>query len=90
MIDLFFRLPAKDKPHHVHVHIRTFPLSDIPKDKAGLESWMSTVFEEKDKLLDYYHKHGCFPGEVLAKTETQEKEIRSRVVYCANHRAWHS
>jgi hypothetical protein len=64
MADLFFRLPSKDKLHHVHVHIRTIPLSDVPKDKAGLESWTSAVFQEKDKLLDYYQEHGCFPGEV--------------------------
>jgi len=40
---------------------RMFPINEVPyADETELRDWMYKVYEEKDKLLDYYYKYGTF------------------------------
>lgn len=37
------------------------PVEEVPyDDETALRDWMYKLYEEKDKLLDYYYKHGTF------------------------------
>ncbi|MCC7380998.1 MAG: acyltransferase [Deltaproteobacteria bacterium] len=47
----------------VHLHVRRFPLSDLPLDEPGLEAWLSQRWAEKDQLLAAFAADGRFPGE---------------------------
>ena len=49
----------------VHMHVRAVPLSEVPRDKAGLEAWLTAAFLEKDQLLTHFYQHGRFPGQVI-------------------------
>jgi len=45
----------------IAVNYRMFKIEDVPyEDETALRDWMYKVYEEKDKLLDYYYKHGTF------------------------------
>jgi hypothetical protein len=50
------------KTSAVHVDIKRFEFSEIPKSDAELNKWLIDRFVAKDKLLDYFNEHGCFPG----------------------------
>ncbi len=46
----------------VHVHVRRFPIAELPQLEPDLKDWLTKRFLEKDRLLDHYSKHGSFPG----------------------------
>eukprot|EP00164_Ancoracysta_twista_P004176 GFYU01005616.1.p1 GENE.GFYU01005616.1~~GFYU01005616.1.p1 ORF type:complete len:369 (-),score=83.26 GFYU01005616.1:498-1604(-) len=46
----------------IAVHVRRFPIKDVPKGEAA-EKWLHKVYEEKDELLKGYGKTGKFPGQ---------------------------
>jgi 1-acyl-sn-glycerol-3-phosphate acyltransferase len=49
----------------VHLHVRRYPVKDIPRDEKALAAWCMKVWETKDQLLEHFHKHGHFPGPKL-------------------------
>ena len=49
--------------HSVNLHIRRFPIGDMPEDEQALTAWLINCFEEKDVLLDHYYRQGVFPDE---------------------------
>jgi 1-acyl-sn-glycerol-3-phosphate acyltransferase len=61
--DLLFGLGRR---WEVHVHIRVIPMSHVPKDDAEFSKWLMDTFVEKDKLLEFYAREGCFPGKPRA------------------------
>ncbi|KAJ2158447.1 hypothetical protein GGF46_003764 [Coemansia sp. RSA 552] len=48
-------------PREIHVHIKRYPVSDIPQDEEGFASWMHSVFVEKDKRMAKFYQLGHFP-----------------------------
>jgi len=52
-----------------HMYIRKFELSDIPKDEEGSSQWLYNLYEEKDQLLDSFHKKGKFEHPSLPSFE---------------------
>lgn len=45
----------------IAVNYRMIPVEEVPyDDETALRDWMYKLYEEKDKLLDYYYKHGTF------------------------------
>jgi lysophosphatidylglycerol acyltransferase 1 len=45
----------------IAVNYRMFKVEEVPyHDEILLRDWMYKVYEEKDKLLDHYYKHGTF------------------------------
>jgi 1-acyl-sn-glycerol-3-phosphate acyltransferase len=46
----------------IHLHVRRFPIGDLPLDEAGLREWLLTRFVEKDRLLDHFYRFGEFPS----------------------------
>ncbi|XAR72840.1 1-acylglycerol-3-phosphate O-acyltransferase [Bertholletia excelsa] len=50
-------------PAEVHMHIRRFPLSDIPTSEDEAGSWLMDKFFLKDQLLSDFCLQGHFPHE---------------------------
>ena len=53
----------------IHIHVRRFPIDELPKIEAELKQWLMDRFYEKDALLEGYYKTGAFPAEELPVTE---------------------
>jgi 1-acyl-sn-glycerol-3-phosphate acyltransferase len=47
----------------IHVHVRRFPIDELPKIEADLKQWLLDRFYEKDALLEGYYETGTFPSE---------------------------
>lgn len=45
----------------VHLHVRRFPIADLPTDPQDLAQWLKDRWYEKDALLDHYYQTGQWP-----------------------------
>ncbi|MBI5480094.1 MAG: acyltransferase [Deltaproteobacteria bacterium] len=45
-----------------HLHVRRFPTADLPEGDEELARWLLARFQEKDRLLDHFYRHGSFPA----------------------------
>jgi 1-acyl-sn-glycerol-3-phosphate acyltransferase len=45
----------------IHLHVRRFPVDELPKLEEELSLWLRERFQEKDELLEFFYQHGCFP-----------------------------
>jgi 1-acyl-sn-glycerol-3-phosphate acyltransferase len=45
----------------IHLHVRRFPVDELPRLDADLRAWLLERFREKDALLEYFYTHGKFP-----------------------------
>lgn len=43
-----------------HLHVRRYPVAQLPQDDAALSRWLLQIFREKDRLLDGYYRCGIF------------------------------
>lgn len=51
-----------------HLHVRRFPMADVPEEPQALAAWLVARFRAKDELLEGFYQHGHFaagtgPGE---------------------------
>jgi 1-acyl-sn-glycerol-3-phosphate acyltransferase len=46
----------------VHVHVRRFPVEDLPQSADDLRQWLLARWEEKNDLLEHYYQTGRFPN----------------------------
>lgn len=46
----------------IHLHVRRYPMAEIPETPEGMARWLQDRFVEKDALLAHYYEHGVFPG----------------------------
>jgi len=52
----------------IAVNYRMFPIEEVPyANETELRDWMYKLYEEKDKLLDHYYKHGTFEKDEKGK-----------------------
>ena len=68
----------------VALHIRRFPISELPQDEEELGAWLKARWAEKDELLDHYYKHGVW-GETSPSDDTQERDQSSAVQSALTH-----
>lgn len=47
----------------VDIHVRRWPIAELPEGDDALAAWATARYEEKDALLAHYKQHGAFPGE---------------------------
>lgn len=47
----------------VHLHVRRFPVDELPTIESELSDWLHARFKEKDELLEYFYRNGSFPQE---------------------------
>jgi 1-acyl-sn-glycerol-3-phosphate acyltransferase len=45
-----------------HLHVRRYPISELPLEKPGLSEWIIERFQEKDRMLDDFYRDGAFPS----------------------------
>lgn len=45
----------------IHVHVRRFPIEDLPHSADDLREWLLARWEEKNALFDHYYETGAFP-----------------------------
>ncbi len=45
----------------IHVHVRRFPIADLPESADGLRRWLLDRWHEKDDLLEHFYVTGAFP-----------------------------
>ncbi|KAJ2338973.1 hypothetical protein GGF43_006757, partial [Coemansia sp. RSA 2618] len=48
-------------PEKIHVHVKKYPVAEIPDDEEGFSEWMHNVFVEKDKRMGRFYELGHFP-----------------------------
>ncbi|KAJ2803782.1 hypothetical protein H4R20_002757 [Coemansia guatemalensis] len=48
-------------PRQIHIHVKRYPVSEIPEDEEGFAKWMHNVFVEKDKRMAKFYELGRFP-----------------------------
>ena len=49
---------AKGYVQKAHLHVRRFPMDDLPQDDAALNEWLYARFQEKDARLEHYYEQG--------------------------------
>jgi 1-acyl-sn-glycerol-3-phosphate acyltransferase len=47
----------------VHLHVRRFPVAELPRAPEELGRWLVDRFIEKDELLEHFYAEGGFPQE---------------------------
>ncbi len=52
----------------IHVHVRRFPIDDLPDSADGLRQWLLDRWEEKDELLENFYTTGAFPSQPLTES----------------------
>ena len=45
-----------------YMHVRRFPIADLPTSKEDLSQWLQLRWSEKDQLLEHFYTEGKFPG----------------------------
>jgi len=63
MLQMF--IPNDNEPVTVHLHYRTYKMSDLPTEKAELSKWLINLYKEKEQLLEQFEKVGSFPNNWL-------------------------
>jgi len=51
---------AKGYVKRVHLHVRRFPIDEVPEDEAALVDWLMKRFQEKDDRLDAFYRDQTF------------------------------
>jgi 1-acyl-sn-glycerol-3-phosphate acyltransferase len=46
----------------IHVHVRRFPVADLPASAEELRQWLQDRWQEKDELLEGFYASGAFPA----------------------------
>ena len=52
----------KGSVQRIHVHVRRFPVDELPVYEKELRQWLHDRFVEKDNLLEHFYRHGVFPA----------------------------
>ena len=52
---------VKGYVYRVNVHVRRFPIDELPIESEAISTWLVKLFEQKDALLDYYYRNSVFP-----------------------------
>jgi 1-acyl-sn-glycerol-3-phosphate acyltransferase len=55
----------KGSVQHIHLHVRRYPIDELPRLEDELRQWLHDRFVEKDRLLEHFYTVGVFPAEPL-------------------------
>ncbi|HEY3351817.1 MAG TPA: lysophospholipid acyltransferase family protein [Polyangia bacterium] len=53
---------VKGYAKRAHLHVRRYPIADLPADDDALAAWLQARFHEKDALLAHFYREGAFPA----------------------------
>mgnify|MGYP001811656074 CR=1 FL=1 len=51
----------KGLARRIHVHVRRFPIEDLPHSADDLRQWLLDRWSEKNELFDHFYDTGTFP-----------------------------
>lgn len=54
---------ALGQVRRIHLHVRRFPMGELPTGADALSTWLLDRFREKDELLDRFYREGSFEPE---------------------------
>jgi len=57
--------------NRIHVHVRRFPVDELPEIETELKQWLLDRFYEKDALLEEYYETGAFPAKARVAESSQ-------------------
>lgn len=57
----------KGSVHRIHLHVRRFPVDELPTLEEDVRQWLLDRWTEKDQLLQQFYEDGAFPPEALPK-----------------------
>lgn len=55
----------KGSAHRIHLHVRRFPVEELPTLEEDVRQWLLDRWAEKDRLLEHFYAQGAFPAEPL-------------------------
>ena len=55
----------KGSVERIHLHVRRFPVEDLPTLEDDVRQWLLDRWTEKDQLLERFYTSGAFPSEAL-------------------------
>ncbi|CAF2446903.1 unnamed protein product [Rotaria sp. Silwood2] len=61
----------KGRSCQAEIFVKRIPVSKIPQDTEGCNNWVHELYQEKDKIYDYFVNHGTFEGNGLPRIEIQ-------------------
>ncbi|CAF1052840.1 unnamed protein product [Rotaria sp. Silwood1] len=61
----------KGRSCQAEIFVKRIPVSEIPQDTEGCNNWVHELYQEKDKIYDYFVNHGTFEGNGLPRIEIQ-------------------
>lgn len=47
-----------DLPHEIHLHVRRYPISEIPSTPEQQETWLNDIWKSKEQLLTNFYENG--------------------------------
>jgi len=53
----------RGQARRAHLHVRRYPVGQLPQSEPELARWLQQRFLEKDRLLEYFYAHGRFPAQ---------------------------
>ncbi|CAF1528436.1 unnamed protein product [Rotaria magnacalcarata] len=59
----------KGRSCQAEIFVKRIPVSKIPQDTEGCNNWVHELYQEKDKIYDYFVNHGTFEGNGLPRIE---------------------
>lgn len=60
--NMFEFVSGAHKGKEVHIHVKRFPISEIPSEKEEIKQWLNGRFEKKDELMKEFYSSGSFPN----------------------------
>jgi len=75
-------------PRDIHLHIRRWPIDQIPTDQNELKSWLFNCYKEKDDLIEYFKINQKFPSHIsFLKDPTErdkgiQQQLRNSRLFC--------
>jgi len=70
------------------LHIRRWPIDQIPTDQNELKSWLFNCYKEKDDLIEYFKINQKFPSHIsFLKDPTErdkgiQQQLRNSRLFC--------
>jgi len=62
----------KGSVNRIHLHVRRFPVEELPTIEEDVRQWLMDRWIEKDRLLGHFYDNGAFPEEELPQNMAVE------------------
>jgi len=67
----------------LHVHIRRFPIAQLPDEATLLRDWLNQRFVEKDRLMDAFYMNQTWHGGVEIASISLKRTLPPTLLFSA-------